>query len=314
MSNFLESESFTILQEVLEELYVKKNENGSYIYTIYTGYDDAPSKSTINEVFGTILSQMNNLELPVTDAICSQLTEWEIEQKDNFIYEELLPKLGHTDFNMADYEEDLQEWLCEHLVVTFSDSYFWGETVCFNLSIETGDADYEFTLNNLFELDTIGETVKQNSSLVWLCAQQGYSYEQLEAYLVAYANGRVLPFESAFLNSICEEMANTTTSCNRIDFMVSLTVGKACDILQAKKNGALRDITVPKDTYCGLVDHWNGAGGLTGIEFEKDIIIPSNVFYRLMPDESEGYGIEDIFGLIPSRVWVNDVEYTCLTL
>ena len=58
----------------------------------------------------------------------------------------------------------------------------------------------------------------QESSLLWLARQQGYTKTQLKQAM------RERPAERNFMRSVYEEISNTTTHMNTLTFMVKMTI------------------------------------------------------------------------------------------
>lgn len=79
-----------------------------------------------------------------------------------------------------------EEWLRDYLEykwyakLPFED--YLKQEVCMDIMLDTGDRNYEFTCNNLASRDIENiEDFDDNSSLLWLCEQQGVTREELLA-------------------------------------------------------------------------------------------------------------------------------------
>ena len=62
-----------------------------------------------------------------------------------------------------------------------------------------------------------------------------------------------------------------------------------------------KDIVLDKYTNCGLVDFWNGAGGMLDICLNKEVIIPK-IYVNISIDGGHGYSIRSIYGMC-STYW-----------
>jgi hypothetical protein len=59
-------------------------------------------------------------------------------------------------------------------------------------------------------------------------------------------------------------------------------------------------IVMKKGTSCGLIDIWNGAGGVLEIELERDVEIPPDKVRSFNIDGGDGYGVDQIYGMSSS--------------
>ncbi len=183
-------------------------------------------------------------------------------------------------------ENEIDEWLREHVQFYIPEDHYLNRTVCANLILDTGDGNYDFTLNNLLN----GEGIDNESALLWLANQQGYTRDQLKAAISEGNFG-----DSKLLKSIRAECANVTTHMNALAFFVKISIR---ELINYKENP--HPITIKKGTSCGLIDVWNGAGGILEIELEKDIEIPQDKVRSFKIDGADGYGVDQIYGMSSS--------------
>ena len=79
-------------------------------------------------------------------------------------------------------DEGLKECLDDVWYVQPPMDDYLKQDVCMDIMLDTGDANYEFTCNNLAsaDIDSV-EDFDENSSLLWLCEQQGVTRDELLA-------------------------------------------------------------------------------------------------------------------------------------
>jgi hypothetical protein len=296
MTNVLTNEQvIAAVREIIEgHTYLEKDGN-EYVGEIYVDYRDGMSEDTIKK----ITSEDNMLE--TFDEV---LFDWQCDS-DYYEYEELERTLKlqwdeeeHGEY--ADYEDIIQDFFRDYVHFYISSKHFLNQEVKVNVIIDSGDGNYDYTLNNLTNWYADNETneIDEESSLLWLAQQQGYSKEDLEAALEAYRNGDDV--ESKFLHSVMIESANTTTSMNALSFFVSMTLGDYIDMMDNKKG-----LKLSSSTSAGLYDPWNGAGGTLELYLEKDVVIPHEIMEPHV-DGNRGYGVDRIYGMC-SSFWADTV-------
>lgn len=80
--------------------------------------------------------------------------------------------------------EEVEDYVRENVDVSLPIRDFLDNTVCVNIIVDTGDADYEYTKNNFAHGYYGGEDeISEFSSLLWLAEQQGSSRDDLERCL-----------------------------------------------------------------------------------------------------------------------------------
>ena len=215
-----------------------------------------------------------------------------------------------------DHEEFIESWIREHLFFRYPEEHFLKQTVCVNITVDTGDENYDYVLNNLYpHYDArYGDTVSEESSLLWLIRQQGYKKRQLNKALrhKDYSGSRLL-------ETIRSEAANCNSHMNALTFFVEMTVEQVLDLQEAIRDNQTKDpplkpgayrcvwnrkgrrkIVLDKSAVCGLYDTWNGAGSLLEIELEKDVILPLKYISTAWPDGGRGYSVAKVFGICHS--------------
>jgi|LSQX01.2.fsa_nt_gb hypothetical protein len=224
------------------------------------------------------------------EAFYEEVRDWEIEaifQEQSYIEKEIIKKLEKEGYEFE--YSDVSDWIEENVRIYFPvDDILEANEVMLNVWVETGEGNYDYTLNNYIGYSVTYEPIQEKSSLLWLARQQGYSKEEL---LDAVMNGNTKG--SKFLESVVDEQNNLTSHMNRLEFFIRMPL---LDVIKIKEGDIKEDFIIPKKTSCGLVDHWMGAGSILGIELEKDVVIPKDML-RFDVDGETGYGVGNIYGV-----------------
>lgn len=219
----------------------KKNEK-EYWYEVYADYRDNLGEESIKEILSKgnrndkydcfyemlndmyCFSDMDVLDNYV-DLVKENLSEEEYEYNSDFIF------------------ECLREWI----YFEYPSEHYLNTKVCANLILDVGDADYDFSVNDFRYIDE--NEIPDESAILWLAKQQGYSKEQLkEAVFHDNYNG------SEFLKSLSSEVENAHYM-NALTFLFETTLKDLMDFDKEE----IKSIIVDKKTSCGLVDYWHGA-------------------------------------------------------
>lgn len=288
--DFTEEEVIAEIERIIDRhMYMTQIEPGVYEDDIYVDpYDELPSDMVREIVDATdprdaLFSVMDE---PVTQCIMgaedafmdTMRLYWDTEKFGEFI----------------DYEEFVRDWMFDHVYFNFPYDHYLKQEVLVNLVVDTGDGDYDFTLNNFLSYNAHEEEYKEieeESGILWLVEQQGYTEDDL---IHAIENGT----ENRFLKSIIRELHNVTSHMNALTFFVSMTLDDFIKIMEVKNKDEHDNvsITIDPSTSCGLIDFWNGAGGLMEIELDKAVQIPLK-FIDPHVDGTIGYGVQDIYGI-----------------
>ncbi len=184
-------------------------------------------------------------------------------------------------------EDVIIDWINDNVYFDFPYGHFLKQSVSVDVIVDTGDGDYDFTLNNFISYNAApDEKINNESSALWLAEQQGYGKDQLTRLIRDEVES-----ESKFLNSLYSELVNVTSHMNALTFLLKITLG---ELINYKERP--RHLTIPIGSRCGLYDPWNGAGSLFEIELEKPVVIPKE-YIRLYVDGAYGYGIKQIYGV-----------------
>ena len=268
------------VKDILRDMCLSE-EGGYFTSEIYVDYRDEMSDETIKDIM--------EAEHP-EEAFYDIMQEWEVDAYDyefDALYREIRNRWDdETDGDFFDYKDDISDFLSEFVFFNLPYDHFLKQEVKVNIIVDNGDGNYDFTLNNLLNSEFKEEGIPNESSLLWLVKQQGYSRQDLEKAL--YTDEKI---NSKFLESVYNEVYNTTSYMNALTFFVKMTLE---ELIEYKENKM--DIVLSKNTSCGLYDAWNGAGSMLEIELEKDVVIPAEL---ADPDLEgcRGYGINDIYGM-----------------
>ena len=239
--------------------------------------------------------------------------------------------------NFKTHKDFIHDWVYDHIYFEKPYDHYFNQSVLVNIIVNTGDLDHDYTLNKLFGCNSSQQDlglgsgsedaeklVKEKSALVWLMKQQGYSTEVIADFV---ANGNT--HGSQLLQSIYDECTNTSSCMNALTFLVSMTLREVLDLHEdTQRVGVLAlepvggdeesdkgiyangYITIHKNTTCGLVDFWNGAGSILEIKLERDVVLPLALIDSVQPDGCRGFGVMSVYGLC-SSFWTEDaVKYT----
>lgn len=270
--------------------------------TIYREYDDNPFPP---EEVATMLEN-------IREDLKSGSTQDPVELLKDQLYDKLID--AYESYS-ADLENDAASDLAEEFDLSFEDALDVIQTECgvnypiddylndkykVVVKMDTGDADSEFTCNYLepaWNGDPIHE-ISDKSAILWLAQQNGYVKESFMTYMTMKTTG-VLPDDAPlpFIHSIYQELENTSSHCNMVVFLGQMSLA---DLAVAQKEG----VTIPRSMTCGLYDHWNGAGGVMGVNLESDIYIPPDKTLSIAPDykSTSQYSIDDTYGFT-RQVW-----------
>lgn len=189
-----------------------------------------------------------------------------------------------------------------------------------DIRIDTGDANYDFTLNAIYPHynGRKGSDIDDRASLVWLAKTQGYSKKKLQHALNTLEDSLE---RHGFLETVYDELINCCVPMPSLFFPVKMTLGKLIE-LQEIINKRDEDgyhwepedrkdcgsIIVSKDVECLLYDSWNGGGSCWGIQLEKDVEIPIKLICDAKPDGARrDYSIETCYGC-DSNCWKDAVK------
>ena len=177
-------------------------------------------------------------------------------------------------------EDEVRDHLRDMFYVKLPEKHFLDQDILVDILIDTGDLNYDYTLNNFgphYDARK-NEPIPDESSLLWLARQQGYTKTQLKQAM------RERPAERNFMRSVYEEVNNTSTHMNTLTFMVKMSLEEYFHLTDAIVKERERNksytmngrkgrgwILLDKTTTAGLYDPWSGGGSLLEIRLDKDV-------------------------------------------
>lgn len=265
------------LKEILVKLGAMYDSAGHWVYRAYFDQDDWRNNSNLVE---DVVSAKNPYE-----ALDDYYNDW-VDNVQYWLENEILDELALRKVDID--TEEFFDWFALNVMVDFPIREITERLeVNVNFWVETGESDYDYTLNNFYDINRDDERyIPEESSILWLVKQQGYTEEQLADALF---NDNY--HDSEFLKSVVEEVRGVTSHMNRLTFLERMTLQLYLDLWDNPE-----DWTIPTNTPCGLVDHWNGAGSYFEIKLEKEVVIPKDML-RFEVDGLVGYGIKKIYGV-----------------
>lgn len=138
---------------------------------------------------------------------CKKVYE-EVKEKiiDCLAAENILYKNGISDSDDDYFDECLRELLNFKL----PKEHYLKQKFCADVIVDTGDSNYDFTLNCIYPsyCSEKGVPINNKASIVWLVKQQGYTKTQLEKVL----HSDNATNTNVFLESVKEEIAGISTN------------------------------------------------------------------------------------------------------
>ena len=275
-----------------------RDERGNFYTEIYADYRD--------ELEDQALKKLCNAENPR-----EQFYEWLDEAYLECIwdYEDQVIKEVLKDEDFAEIaskldEDEVRDHLRDMFYVKLPEEHYLNQDILVDILVDTGDANYDYTLNNFTpHYDACdNEPISEESSLLWLARQQGYTKTQLKQAM------RERPSEKNFMRSLYDEINNACTHMNTLTFMVKMTLEEYFTLTDAiiqerEKNESysLKGrkgrgwILLDKSTTTGLYDPWNGSGGCLEIHLDKDVRLPIRCIETAKHDGCRGYSIREIY-------------------
>lgn len=302
-----ENKLYNELKAFLEREYGKwqyDEKNGCYFDEAYVDYDDKLSDKDIGQIL-----EKKEPESWLEYLLYDYYSEAEWEARD-----ELIMKFQKTEEGSKyDYNE-IDEELVGIWYFKIPYEYYKRQEVCMDVLVDTGDMNYDYTLNAVYPHYNGREDdeIDDKASLVWLAKTQGYTKEQLQNQLT---NGEDKLDVKGFLETVYQEIINCSASCPTLIFPIKMTLEQAmkiCKIINKRDEGGYKynleeredcgSIVIDKNVECALYDYWSGGGGCWGIELEKDVELPIKFIHKAVPDGSLDYSMEHCYD-VTSECW-----------
>lgn len=290
-------------EKELKEAVVKFIEDNNYkTIEIDADYRDELDNDAIGKI-----TQSDNPKDALHDFLWESYSEQEWEET-NYVYKECLKAL-EEDWDLDDEEmEFVRDVVNDNVCVNIPEQHFLNQTVDVTAVLDVGDANYEWTNNAIYpayysnDLDS-EDDIDDESGLAYLTEKQGYSKKDLfDTIKRMDASSEKIDYKKSypFLESVYVELLNSTSSSNAVTFLLKMTLEELINVIQEGKKDKNYEITIPKDTRCGLVDYGNGGGSILDINLEKDMKIPFQNFWHYDLDTKLYYGINSIYGDFPA--------------
>jgi len=275
----------TIIKNILDKEDWDRKEDGEYFSTLFADYRDEIENCTLKDIMSA--------EFP-REALDEYFYDMETEKSWEHEYPELMDKIeGALPAELFEhFKDDILLWLEEHVHYE-ADKAHYNRSVCLTLFVDSGDADYDYTCNNILNYAANGDgEFPEESSILWLAKQQGKEELLRKAVKDCLSPGPV-KMEDRFVSSAVSELENLTSSMGALIFLIKMPLldyMKLIDDIQHGENGT---VTIPKNTECGLFDKWNGGGSVLEIELDKDVELPYFMIADLIPDIDKCYGFRE---------------------
>lgn len=214
--------------------------------------------------------------------------------------------------------EEVRQYVYEEIGYEMPESHFLGKKFDVNLLVDTGDMNFDFTLNSIFPAYCSGnmnDAIHERSSIAWLLKQQGYSRSQYKGYL------RGSYKDNKFLGSIYQELLNVSSHMNQLCVLVKLSLEELIRLTgQLKKrenryepwkDKDLGKLVIDRTAMIGLFDECSGAGSILEIELAKDLVLPVKYIGKLQIDGARrryGYDVGNVYGMCGSAWEKGDVK------
>ena len=201
-------------------------------------------------------------------------------------------------------EDEVRDHLRDMFYVKLPEKHFLDQDILVDILVDTGDLNYDYTLNNFGPCYNAQEyeQIPEESSLLWLARQQGYTKTQLKQAM------RERPAEKNFMQSVYDEINNVGSHMNTLTFLVKMSleeyfyltdaIGKERERNQSYTLNGRKGrgwILLDKTTTAGLYDPWSGGGSLLEIRLDKDVRLPIRCIETAKHDGCRGYSIREIY-------------------
>ena len=299
---------------------LRETDDGCFVGEIYADYRDELDEKTAGEIL-----KSDDPELKFEE----QLDEWygmsvydELDNLATQTVEAIEKDLAAYPNGLSQEEKEYVEgYIRDNVFFDLPRDHFLDQDLCVNIMVDTGDGNYDYSLNSVFPCwyGREGDRIDDKASIVWLARQQGYTKTQLWK---ALKDGDMAD-PKGFLQSMRVELANLPSHMATLTFLVKMSFRQLLELNKAiamqDANGRVYDATkrqncgyivLGKETECGLYDPWSGGGSVLEIQLEKDVRLPIRFIRCALPDEggyAYEYSIGSVYGLCGSA-WTNTLK------
>lgn len=268
-----------------------RNKDGEYHFDIEVYYNEEIQDSTAQEILDSDFPH---------DALIEKLWDWYQVDEWNIIdnlVDDFKAKVDPELFKDAEIVEDgyiddgmIRDEFMNIIYVDYPEDWALGQEFCLNIIVSSGDANYDFWLNeHIVDDDGTVDEDAEKAGIVWLAKQQGYTLEQVVEALTCESVKEL----DKFLTTLWQEVYNGY-GCEALVFCVKMTLGQVIDLKEWMKGNLNGSIVLDKKVTCGLFDSWNGGGSLLEINCEKDIEIPFANIWKVYIDEKRSNRYDSI--------------------
>lgn len=310
----MNNEDKKILRDAVESygLRLAENTEDTYVLTMYADYRDEFGRDSLTKI-----SDSDSPRDTFYDLLSDAYTDYEADEKMRCIDEIMdMPEVKEVIDRTDEY--DVSDYLQDIIYTDVPFDHYFDQDMCINIVVDTGDMNYDFACNSIPPswagyMDGTNKILDE-SSLLWLAKQHGIKKSEFKHMLF---NNKC---EGPFMQSVYDELLNSTSHINELVFCVKMSVRQFCDLRDAmkveadlnksyypKERKGRGHIILTKDSTCGLIDEWKGSGSLLEIALEKDIRLPIRYIARAEYDGAVRYGIKEIYGVNDS-LWSGAVK------
>lgn len=293
----------------------------SYCYEIRADYSDGMDDDTAVEILcgdEPLQAFDEKMDEWYYDYKCDILSEIEQDVEDN-----LTADVGPYPEGFTEEEGGVFDDLMRKLVyVQAPEDFHLNQVFRVNIVVDTGDGNYDYALNSA-RLCSDGrheQSINDKASVVWLAREQGYTKAQLQE---AVMEENVLD-PRGFLGTMRQEIESCTSHMAALVFLAEMSLRDLMELnriiklrgrdrrpCDATKDLGCGCITISKNAMTGLYDLWYGAGGVFGIELERDVRLPISYIRSALPDGGDGYSIASVYGMSNSAWERGEVKQVC---
>lgn len=227
LSESKQNELIPVIKDALLRAGCSRDEHGNIVYNIYADYRDEFSEEQIRKICESA-DPRSTAEDIIFEAYDSTYLDYYRPEIIEGVLED--PDVSELIADLTIQEVDeVKDMICDYFYVNYPIEHYLRNTdVLVDILVDAGDLNYDYSMNNIAGFYAMG--VQEDSGLLWLVRQQGYTKTQLKETVKACGN-----VESKFLRSVFEESENTTTSMNALTFLVRMTLNQYFELIDAVK-------------------------------------------------------------------------------
>lgn len=235
-----------ILSDVLNEHTQRRTEDGRWSTELCLDYNDRELEESIIKTIAASDDPRGYFYETTSEAFQDSI--WQVEGELVKAAEDALDEAG------MDYASDyVREYIQEHVDINVPvDEILEHNSVCVNIIVDTGDANYDFAKNSFAHSYYGGEGIEDESSLLWLAKQQGATEDDLRR---AFNEGTAFSPETLQVVQAREEVLKVLESYGKRDaFGYEINRGQYAEAKRIEKElrGYMRDKAMHEKTLADL--------------------------------------------------------------